>query len=141
MLDKSTLQAMVVTHEVVDAFRFKKSAVMGGHGLLSSSVGGNVGTEMGRGIPCAFVAMLATRDDIDDTLDNQRPPYKLLDLLQCYASDLRVPGSYIEAMRSEHANLWKGSTGREVYGLLDAGTFEPVWHPVDNFVNAVWVFD
>ena len=31
--------------------------------------------------------------------------------------------------------------GQEVYGLPDAGTFEPISQPVDNFINAMWVFD
>ena len=83
-------------------------------------------TEKGGGIPCAFAAMLATRGDIDAALDDERPPHKPPDLPQCYASDLRVPRSYQEATRSEHANLWKDATGREFYGLLDAGTFEPI---------------
>ena len=44
-------------------------------------------------------------------------------------------------MRSEHGHLWKDSAGREFYGLLDAGTFEPVWQPVGNYINAMWVFE
>ena len=70
--------------------------------------------------------MLATREEIDDALDYQWPPHKPCDLPHSYASDLRVPVSYREAMRLEHAHLWEDSTGREFYGLLDAGTFEPV---------------
>ena len=73
-----------------------------------------------------MTALLATREDIDATLDDQRPPYKPSDLLHCYASDLKVPRSHKEAMRSEQVHLWKDSAGWEFYGLLDAGTFEPV---------------
>ena len=37
--------------------------------------------------------MLATREDIDVTWDNQRPAYKLPGLPHHYASDLKVPGA------------------------------------------------
>ena len=72
------------------------------------------------------MATLANRKDIDSTLGNRWPPYKLSDLPHCYASDLKVPGSQKEAMRSEHAHSRKDSAGREFHELLDAGTFEPV---------------
>ena len=49
--------------------------------------------------------------------------------------------SHKEAMRSEHARLWKDSAGWEFYGLLHAGTFEPVKQLVGNYINAMWVFD
>lgn len=39
-------------------------------------------------------AMLATREDIDATLHDQRPPCKPLDLPQCYARDLKVPRTH-----------------------------------------------
>ena len=78
------------------------------------------------GIPWAMAAMLATREDIQATLNDQRPPYKPPDLPQCYARDLKVPRNHTEAMRSEHAHLWKDSSGWAFYRLLEAGTFEPV---------------
>ena len=78
------------------------------------------------GIPWAVAVMLATREDIEATLNDQRPPYKPPDLPPCYARNLKVPRNHTEAMRSEHAHLWKDSSGREFYGLLEAGTFEPV---------------
>ena len=78
------------------------------------------------GIPWAMAAMLATREDIEATLNDQRPPYKPPDLPQCYVRDLKVPRKHMEAMRSEHAHRWKDSSGREFYGLLEAGTFEPM---------------
>ena len=78
------------------------------------------------GIPWAMAAMLATREDIEATLNDQRPPYKPPDLPQFYARDIKVPRNHTEAMRSEHAHLWKDYSGREFYGLLEAGTFEPV---------------
>ena len=65
-------------------------------------------------------------ENIDTTLGDQRPSYKPPDLPHCYVSDLKVPRSHKEAMRSEHAHLWEDSTAREFYALLDAGTFEPV---------------
>ena len=70
--------------------------------------------------------MLVTREDIDATLDDQRPANRPPDLPHCYASDLKVPKIHKELMPSEHAHLCGDSTGREFYGLLDAGTFEPI---------------
>ena len=61
---------------------------------------------------CAFATRLATREDIDNTLGDQRPLYKPPNLPQCYASDLKVPRSHKEDMRSEYAHLWEDSSGR-----------------------------
>ena len=128
MTSKNALLSMVITNGAVDAGRRNKPPSFEGRGQPSfsvgdrdeaSSVGGN------RGGPCAMAAMNATRDDIEATLGDQRPPYKAPDLPHYYASDLKVPKSHKEAMRSEHAHLWKDSAGRQFYGLLDAGTFEP----------------
>ena len=77
------------------------------------------------GVQCAVGAMLATPEDLDVALGDQRPPYKPPDLPLCYAIGFNVPRSHKEAMRSEHAHLWKDSAGRDFYGLLDAGSFEP----------------
>ena len=118
---------MVTTRGAVEAARRKEPPIFGSRGQPrvgdreeAPPVGGR------EGIPCAMAAMLATREDIDSTLGDQRPPYKPPDLPHCYASDLKVPKNHKEAMRSEHAHLWKDSVGREFYGLLDAGTFEPI---------------
>ena len=128
MMNKNALLSMVTTNGAVDAGRRNKPPSFKGRGQPSFSggdrdeappVGGN------RGTPCAMAAMLATREDIEATLGDQRPPHKPPDLPHCYASGLKVPRSNKEAMRSEHAHLWKDSAGREFYGLLDAGTFDP----------------
>ena len=63
-------------------------------------------------MPCAFATRLATREDTENTRRDQRPPYLPPDFQQCYASDLKVPRSLKEAMRSEYAHLWEDSTGR-----------------------------
>ena len=54
----------------------------------------------GGGTAWAFAAMLATREDIDATLDDQRPAQRPPDLPHCYASDLKVPKIHKEAMPS-----------------------------------------
>ncbi|CAB1114006.1 unnamed protein product [Ectocarpus sp. CCAP 1310/34] len=36
---------------------------------------------------------------------------------------------------------WDDAVGREFFGLLDAGTFSPVEQPVENAINAKWVFN
>ena len=110
-MQKSALVSLLNTRGAVDASRRKEPPLRGG------GVGGE---------PWAFAAMLATREDIDATLNDQRPPHRPPDLPHCYASDLKVPKSHKEAIRSKHAHLWRDSTGREFYGLLDAGTFEPI---------------
>ena len=117
MMGKSAILSMLAT----------RGAVNGGRRGEPPPVGGRESpVEDREEIPWAMAAMLATREDLDATLDDQRPPYKPPDLPHCYASDLKVPKSHGEAMRSEHAHLWKDSAGREFYGLLEAGTFEPV---------------
>lgn len=68
--------------------------------------------------------MLATQQDIDDALLEERPPHLPPDLPHCQAKDLRVPKSYEQAVRSEHGRLWKDSIAREWRGLLEAGTCE-----------------
>ncbi|CAB1112201.1 unnamed protein product [Ectocarpus sp. CCAP 1310/34] len=73
-----------------------------------------------------FAAMFATREDVEATLRAKRPPDKTPDLPHCLASDLRVPKTFKEAMRSQHSELWDDAVGREFFGLLDAGTFSPV---------------
>ena len=70
-------------------------------------------------------------------LEGQWPPYKSPDLPQRYDSDPKIPRIHKEAMRSKHAHRLEDSTGREFYGLLDAGTFESVHQPVDNYINAM----
>jgi len=50
-------------------------------------------------------------------------------------------GAIGEAMRFEYARIWKDSAGREVRGLLDAGTFKQVSQPVEDLINARWVYN
>ena len=100
-MDKTALLSMFDTREFVTASRRKESTSVGGNGQLSSSVG----TGEPGGMPCALATRLAAREDIDNTLRDQRPPYKPPDLPQCYASDLKVRRSHKEAMRSEYAYL------------------------------------
>ena len=52
-----------------------------------------------------MAVMLATREDIEVTLGDQRPPYNPRDLPHSYVSDLNGPRSLKKAMRSEHAHL------------------------------------
>ena len=129
MMGKQALLSMLTTRGAVNAGRRREPPLVGGRAQPPPSGLHREGTPYAGGsggIPCGFAAMLATREDIDDTMNDQRPPYKPPDLPHCYASDLRVPKSHTEAMRSEYAHLWGDSTGREFYGLLDAGTFKPV---------------
>ena len=86
-------------------------------------------------------AMFADREDIDASMDDQLPALKPPDKPHFYTSDLKVPGSHSEATRSEYASILKDSAGREVRRLLDAGTFRPVLQPVENFINARWVYN
>ena len=79
--------------------------------------------------------------DIDPNMDDLLPALKPPDKRQCYASDLKVPGSHSEATRSEYARIWKDSAWREVRGLLDAGTFKQVSQPVEDLINARWVYN
>lgn len=72
-------------------------------------------------------AMLATREDIDATLHDQRPPCKPLDLPQCYARDLKVPRTHEGGHAVRARTPVEGFSRREFYGLLEAGTFRPIY--------------
>ena len=86
-------------------------------------------------------AMLTARERINANIDNLLPALKPPDQPHCYTSDLKVSGSHSEATRSEYARIWKDSAGREVRGLLDAGTFKQVSQPVEDLINARWVYN
>ena len=101
---------MLFTREVVDVGRHKDLPSVGGRGQPSICAWNREGTPPAGGsggIPLAFAAVLANRENIDPTLGDQRPPYKPPDLPHCDASDLKVPRSHKDAMRSEHDHLWE----------------------------------
>ncbi|CAB1098628.1 unnamed protein product [Ectocarpus sp. CCAP 1310/34] len=110
MMDKDSLISSLATREAVDQGR----GSWGARGFR------------GGGRPHMFASMFATREDVDAALRAERPPDKMPDLPHCLASDLRVPKTLKEAMRSQHSELWDDAVGREFFGLLDAGTFSPV---------------
>ena len=121
MLDKTTLQGMVATNGAVDAVRYKKSGVSGVADYKHLQLAAIRGRRLREGAG----DLVCLRDDAGDSGGHRRHRP------QCYASDLRVPRSYQEALRTNHAHLWEDSTARDFYGLPDAGTFESIWQPVD----------
>ena len=94
MMGNSALVSMLNTRGAVDASRRKEPPPVGGRGQPPLYAGKNGGT------PWAFAAMLATREGIDATLDDQRPLHRPRDLPHCYASDLKVPKRHKRAMLS-----------------------------------------
>ena len=85
MTNQAELLSMLATRGVVDARRRQGPPTIGERALPSPSAGGHGGTPFTgghRGTPSALAALLATREDIDATLDDQRPPYKPPDLPQ-----------------------------------------------------------
>ena len=91
------------------------SSYSGGREQLMPAVedrGEELSTGTSGGVPWVLAAMFATREDIEATLSDQRMTYKPPDLRQCYARDLKVLRYHTEAMRSEHTDLWKDSSGR-----------------------------
>ncbi|CAB1113943.1 unnamed protein product [Ectocarpus sp. CCAP 1310/34] len=135
MMGKDALVSSLATREAVDQGRRDlppsaniappappqpQDTSLAGHGS-----GGAAGAR-GPGGLHMFAAMFATREDVEATLRAKRPPDKTPDLPHCLASDLRVPKTFKEAMRSQHSELWDDAVGREFFGLLDAGTFSPV---------------
>lgn len=91
-----------------------------------------------RGSPIFCATLMATRGHIDYAL-KQRSSHDRPELLQCQASDLKVPKSHKEAVCSGNAELWKDSMAREHYSPLDAGMFEPAKQSVENNFLAKWV--
>ena len=135
MMGKDALVSSLATREAVDQGRRDlppsasiappappppQDTSLAGHGS-----GGAAGAGRPGGLHM-FAAMFATREDVEATLRAKRPPDKTPDLPHCLASDLRVPKTFKEAMRSQHSELWDDAVGREFFGLLDAGTFSPV---------------
>ena len=109
MMDKTGLLSMLTTHGDVDAGCSRESPSVGGHGEPSLTVGDRERTWSTGGagrIPCALTALLATREDTNGDLGDQRPPYKPPNLPNCYASFLKAHLSHSEAMQSEHGHLW-----------------------------------
>lgn len=104
-MGKTALISIIFTSEVADVDRRKEPPGVGGRGQRSVSVkcrerappappaGG------GRGLSCALMVLLPNREDIDISLGDQRPHYKLPDVPHCYAVDFKAPRSHKEAMR------------------------------------------
>ncbi|CAB1098607.1 unnamed protein product [Ectocarpus sp. CCAP 1310/34] len=132
MMDKDSLISSLATREAVDQGRRdlppppQPDPSLGGRGS-GGAVGAGRPVDSGRGWrPQMFATMFATREDVDAALRAERPPDKMADLPHCLASDLRVPKTFKKAMRSQHSELWDDAVDRELFGLLDAGTFSPV---------------
>ena len=62
------------------------------------------------------------------------------DLLTARASDLHTPANVFEAETSPHADIWRHSMNREFQGLLQAGTYAPIYQAVDNVIDAKWMY-
>ena len=78
----------------------------------------------GRGVPLILMSRLATRDDVDAALREMRPSHLRPDMPLCHAKDLHVPKPFREARDGDHGVQVMDAAKREVFGLLQAGTFE-----------------
>ncbi|CAB1097932.1 unnamed protein product [Ectocarpus sp. CCAP 1310/34] len=132
MMDKDSLISSLATREAVDQGRRdlppppQPDPSLGGRGS-GGAVGAGGPVDSGGGWrPQMFATMFATREDVDAALRAERPPDKMPDLPHRLASDLRVPKTFKETMRSQHSELWDDAIDQEFFGLLDAGTFSPV---------------
>ncbi|CAB1115707.1 unnamed protein product [Ectocarpus sp. CCAP 1310/34] len=129
MMDKDALISSLATREAVGQGRHEPplppppppDPSFGGRGSGGAvGAGGAVVSGWGES-QHGFAAKFATREDVDAALRAERPPDKMPDLPHCLASDLRVPKTFKEAMRSQH--LWDDAVGREFFGLLDADEY------------------
>ena len=80
----------------------------------------------GRGVPLSLVSRLTTREDVDAAFREMRPSHLRPDMPLCHAKDLLVPKTFREAHDGEHGAQFMDAAKREVFGLLEAGTFEIV---------------
>lgn len=80
----------------------------------------------GSGIPMSLAMRFATRDEIDAAILELEPPLERPDMPLCQASELKVPKSFKEMLRSEHAPHFLDAQQREIHGVLQAKTFTPV---------------
>ena len=62
------------------------------------------------------------------------------DLPTARASNPRTPTSVSKAEASPRVEIWRQSMNREFHGLLQAGTFVPVQQPVENVIDAKYVY-
>ena len=93
----------------------------GGSGGIFWSLGPS-----GRGVPLGLVSRLATWEDVDAALHEMRPSHLRPDMPPYHAKDLRVPSTFRKARDGEHGAQFMDAAKREVFGLLEAGTFKIV---------------
>ena len=102
-----------------------KPLELGNRGEGSAESGWYVGHSR-RGVPLGLVMRLATRYDLESTLQEMEPPLLRPEMPRCHAKDLRVPQTFKEAMQGEHREQFMEAGQREVFGLVEAGAFLPV---------------
>lgn len=98
---------------------------LGGEEPVEVGGGWSVGPA-GRGVPLAMAVRFATRDDIESALRDEKPPLLRPDMPLRPVAELKIPKTYTEMLRNEHAGLFLDAMKREVFGLLEAKTFRVV---------------
>ena len=87
-----------------------------------------------------LVSILTKRESIDEAVRIRSPSRDSPDMPTAPASDLHTPTSVPETEASPHTEIWRPSMSREFHGLLQADTFAPVHQPVENVIDAKWMY-
>ena len=88
----------------------------------------------------ALAHRIAPREAFDEAFGKHELSPLVADLLTAPASNVPTPSTVAEAESSEHAAIWRDSRTREFRGLLQANTFGPAQQPIDNVIDAKWLF-
>lgn len=83
--------------------------------LITRAVTDTGRQQQGVALRMGMSTKLATHQDIDQVIHEQKPPHQPPELPQFQAKDLHVPKGYIQAVNSENSGLWTDSMDRE-YG-------------------------
>lgn len=95
-----------------------RSAINAGRKRQDDGAGGR------RGILFRDAKVLATKEEIEEALREDRPPRETPELPDCPVKELKTPTSYAQAMRSDQREIWEDSMAREFHGLKEAGTID-----------------
>lgn len=68
-------------------------------------------------------ADLASEEDIRLAREELRPTGDGPEMPRCHASDIEVPKTQRDVAKISRPELWEQSQDKELFGLLDAGTF------------------
>ena len=68
--------------------------------------------------------VLATKEEIEKAMREDRPPRDTPELPDCPVKDLKTRTSYAQAVHSDQRGIWEDSMAREFHGFKEMGTID-----------------